>query len=315
MQHGVKNTGAPGERLRLADEDWQLWFQPGWPARDLRDLLMLRRAGDLPALRVLRARRLAADGEPAGDGAWGIWLIAEQGLSQQQQQRCREQGVIWLDSRALPAALADYCSGLPPTRLERVPAGRSTPAGWLAALAVAAGAALLLIAHGDREQRISEQNQRAAAVISSLSGANVAREPVEQLHAALVALGVPALIDDRVVLREPQGLTAQAEARLLDAALAPELRAQLADLPALRVYLEQQARRLGQKRLVMGTEHCAYAGERVIALPGNRAFVLRLQRIGPWDARLRWAGVERIESQQLHDCVALRLHGANAEHL
>lgn len=307
MQHRVNDITAPGERLRLADEDWQLWFQQSWPARELRDLLMLRHVGDLPGLRVLRARRLAADGEPAGDGAWQIWLLAEQGLSQQQQQRCREQGVIWLDSRALPAGLADYCSGLPPTRLEMAVGRRSTLSGWFVAAVAASCLALLLIAHAQREQRISEQNQRAAAVISTLHGAKVVREPVEQLHAALVALGVPALIDDRVVLREPQGLGAQAEARLLDEALAPQLRAELADLPALRVYLEQQARRLGQKRLVMGTEHCAYAGERVIPLPGNRAFVLRLQRVGPWDARLRWAGVERIESQQLHDCVALRL--------
>lgn len=303
MRQGGNDISGSDARLRLEGEDWQLSFQLSWPALELRDLLALREVTELPPLQVLRARRLMENGEP---GEWNTWLLAAYRLNETQQRRCRERAVVWLDARTLPAGLAGYCEGLPMTRLVQPRRGRSTLAGWVIALTLLVGAGLLLNAHGQRERRIAEQNLRAAAVITSLNSVTVPREPVEQLHAALFALGLPALVGDRVQARQAQALGAQEAARLLDEALSADLRAELTDLPALQVYLEQQARRVGQKRLVMGTEHCAHAGERVMPLPGNRSFVLRLQPTGAWDGRLRWAGVQRIDPRQLHGCIALR---------
>lgn len=306
MHQSSADTAFTAEPLLLEGEYWQLAFQLTWSARDLRDLLLLRDVGDLPPLRVLRARRVTAGGEP---GESTFWLLAEQALTEQQQRRCRERGVVWLDARELPVELSSYCADLPMTRLIEGRDQRSPVLGWVVALIVLAGVAMLLVAHGHREQRIAEQNQRAAALIISLHSAPAPRAPVEQLHAALVALGVPALVGDRVLVRVPEGLSASAEARLLDEALTPGLRAEITDLQALQAYLDQQARRAGQKRLIMGTEHCDHAGERVIPMPGHRAFVLRLQQVSAWDTRLRWAGVERVEPQQLRGCLALPADG------
>lgn len=304
MQQRVITGSEAGEQLLLDGERWQLAFQSSWPALELRDLLMLRDVSELPEIRVLRAQRIGPNDAP---GESGIWLLAAQALNETQQRRCRERGVLWLDARLLPAALESFCAGVPATRLVAVSGKRAGAGGWLALLALLIGAGLLLAAHGQREQRISEQNQRAAAVVASFSGVGVPREPVEQLHATLRQLGVPALVGDRVVVRNFLDTAPQGEGQLLDEALTEALRAELVDLAALQGYLEQQARRAGQKRLVMGSEHCDFSGERVMPLPGNRAFVLRLQQADPWQSALRLAGVERIDPQQLHGCVALRV--------
>ena len=302
MHPAWTHEAPPQVCLTLEGESWQLVFQPQWPARALRDLLAVRAVADLPPLRVLRARRQAAGAEP---GDWQLWLLADRAAGALQQRRCREAGVLWLEADDLPAALAEHCAALPPTRLVETRA-RGARFGWVAALALLVGAGLLLLAHGQREQRIAEQNLRAQAAVGALHSPGVAREPVEQLHATLVALGVPALVGERVLVRDAAALDPQRQAELLDQALSPALRAELRDLPALQRYLEQQARRIGQKRLILGGEHCALAGERVLPVPGNRAFVLRLERASAWEPRLHWAGVERIDPQRLHECVALR---------
>lgn len=302
------NTPPTHDAIRLSGPDgetWQLHFQPRWPARELRDLLLMRRVADLPALRLFRVEQLR-EGAPALES--GVWLVSERAPSEEQARRCRARGLTWFATTQVPPVLAEHCARLPLTVLEDIQPSRlpARMAGMAMLLLVVGLLLALFVAHGQREKRIAEQNRNAVAVLQQLHSPQAPRAPVERVHAALVELGVPALLGDEVVVRPPPfHLAAQAQAELLDAALAPRLRADVGDLAALQAYLQAQARRAGQKRLIMSAEQCAHRGERVIPLPGNRAYVLRLEARSPWGDELAFAGVERIEPAQLHDCVAL----------
>lgn len=290
-------------QLSHAGGEWRLERVPHWPGRDLRDLLLLRSEAELPALHLLQARRLDAPQE-------AYWLFTPKPLSTAQQARCAARGWLALSPADCPPALATHLAASAPTTLRQQASGPSlqTLLGAAVLVGLVLGGGLFWQLQREREQRIQEQNLRAAQVVMALQrGDQALRGPVEQLHAGLIGLGIAWHDGERVHSRP-----AADPAALLDSLLTPALRREVGDLDGLQRYLAAQAARLGRPRLVMGTEHCSYAGVPVIPLSGKRAFVLHLQPQDMWGQELRWAGVEQIDPRQLEGCQALPLQSMAA---
>lgn len=297
-------------RSRLLQHEGQRWlleYCPRGSALELRDLLALRSLNDVPSLQIWNAVRLDA---PEAVSRHERWLLVDQPLRAEQLQRCQARGYRCWTSQSLAHAqprLSELAAGLPPSQLA-APNG-SSARDWavgLVVIGVLLMAGLFWKAGNDRKIRVAEQNTRALVGLQRLFEGRHG-SAVDPLYEALIKLGVPASVGGKVIdLPPPAGLDAQARHDAMHAVLGIELAARLDSFEALESYLQEQAQRIGQRRMILSGEYCQYGYSTVIPLAANRSFVLVVEQQRGADS-LKWSGIEHIDSQHLRNCGALGL--------
>src|SRR5690606_21176002 len=121
------------------------------------------------------------------------------------------------------------------------------------------------------------------------------RSYLDPLFESLVKLGVPAAVGGQLIdLPFPEGLDAEAQRAVLQSVLGGKLSARLQSFAALEGYLQEQAQRIGQRRMVLSGEYCRYRFDVVMPLLAKRDFVLTLEQ-QPGERVLRWSGVAHID--------------------
>lgn len=283
---------------------WLVEFCPSYPGRTLRDLLALRSERELPALQVWRALCLE---DPQREERW---LLSDAPLSDGQRQRCKAAGYRHWSRTALEPAqpeLAALAAGQPPTRMDKAPAPASGNAAALVLLILAAlVAGTFWKAHTDRQQPIALQQGNAGRVLAEIFEGSPRRH-LDPLFEGLVRLGVPASVGGQLIdMPSPDGLDGEAQRVALRSVLGRELGARLQSFEALEAYLQAQAQRIGQRRMVLSGEYCRYRLGVVLPLLANRNFVVTVEA-APGHRALRWSGVEHIDARELDACWALGL--------
>ena len=289
--------------VQHAQRSWLLEFCPVYSGRTLRDLLALRSERELPPLQVWRAICLDAPQQPPEH-----WLLGEAPLRDEQIERCRAGGYHYWLRAALNEAqpqLAGLAADLPLTRMG-VTGAPSVPA-WLPVLLLGVGLLLggmLWTAYSDHQQRIQTQQANAGMALGRMFE-GPARSYLDPLFEALVRLGVPASVGGQLIdLPSPEGLDADAQRVALQAVLGEELGARLQNFAALEAYMQEQAQRIGQRRMVLSGEYCRHGFGVVMPLLAKRDFVLTVEQ-PPGERLLRWSGVAHIDARELERCRAL----------